>query len=216
MVKIHTDKNVADLLTKAFDTGDVGDHSLYPENEVVMVPGLVHDLHQRNFHIHDLDVAHALTYLAVFYQMREKVKKRVWEKMTTECEGFKQIVIFLNVNPIKYVLTVNPIVYTLCIEQFLATVKAKTINEEGQLQAVVDGQKLIITESTIKRDLQLEDSEGVDCLSNDVIFEHLTLIGNPRRNVTEVPQPSDPTSVVDEAINEEMDDEFRKGCHYCY
>nr|GEX33185.1 uncharacterized mitochondrial protein AtMg00810-like [Tanacetum cinerariifolium] len=32
----------------------------------------------------------------------------------------------------------------------------------------------------------------------------------PRRNVTEVPQPSDPISVADEAINEEMDDSLER------
>ncbi|GJV15845.1 hypothetical protein Tco_1361168 [Tanacetum coccineum] len=37
--------------------------------------------------------------------------------------------------------------------------------------------KIIITEATIKRDLQLEDADGVDCLPNATIFEHLTLMG---------------------------------------
>nr|GEV66212.1 hypothetical protein [Tanacetum cinerariifolium] len=36
---------------------------------------------------------------------------------------------------------------------------AKTINGEGKLQALVDEKKVIITESTIRRDLQLEDVE---------------------------------------------------------
>nr|GEU32608.1 hypothetical protein [Tanacetum cinerariifolium] len=58
-----------------------------------------------------------------------------------------------------------------------ATVKAKTVNREGHLQALLDGKNVIITESTIRRDLQLEDAEGVDCLSNSVIFEQLTLMG---------------------------------------
>nr|GEX20205.1 copia protein [Tanacetum cinerariifolium] len=98
-------------------------------------------------------------------------------KYPTKSEGFEQIVDFLNANPIKYALTVNLTVYTSCIEQFWATVKAKTVNGEGQLQALVDGKKVLITESTIRRDLQLEDGEGVDCLPNAVIFEHLTLIG---------------------------------------
>nr|GEU61651.1 hypothetical protein [Tanacetum cinerariifolium] len=40
---------------------------------------------------------------------------------------------------------------------------------------------MIITESTIRRDLQLEDAEGVDCLPNAVIFEQLTLMGLKRR-----------------------------------
>ncbi|GKD19084.1 hypothetical protein Tco_1208242, partial [Tanacetum coccineum] len=60
---------------------------------------------------------------------------------------------------------------------FWATVKAKTVNGEVQLQALVDGKKIIITQSTVRRDIQLEDAEGVDCLPNATIFEHLALVG---------------------------------------
>ncbi|GJT79853.1 hypothetical protein Tco_1054195 [Tanacetum coccineum] len=42
---------------------------------------------------------------------------------------------------------------------------------------LVDKKKVIITESTIRRDLQLEDANGVDCLSNAAIFKQLTLMG---------------------------------------
>ncbi|GJX97122.1 uncharacterized mitochondrial protein-like protein [Tanacetum coccineum] len=56
--------------------------------------------------------------------------------------------------------------------------EAKTINGEVQLHALVDGKKIIITESTVRRDLQLEDAEGVDYLPNSTIFEQLTLIGS--------------------------------------
>nr|GEU74868.1 hypothetical protein [Tanacetum cinerariifolium] len=52
----------------------------------------------------------------------------------------------------------------------------KTANEEAQLQALVDGKKVLITKSTIRRELQLKDVEGVDCLPNDVIFKQLTLM----------------------------------------
>ncbi|GJX30225.1 reverse transcriptase [Tanacetum coccineum] len=55
---------------------------------------------------------------------------------------------------------------------------AKTINGEVQLHALVDGKKIITTESTVRRDLQLEDAEGVDCLANSTIFEQLTLMGS--------------------------------------
>ncbi|GKC47734.1 hypothetical protein Tco_1065456 [Tanacetum coccineum] len=92
----------------------------------------------------------------------------------TESAGFEEIVDFLNANPIKYALTINPTIYTSCIEQFWATAKEKTINGEVQLQALVDGKKVIITESTIRRDLHLEDAEGTDCLHNATIFEELT------------------------------------------
>ncbi|GJY00547.1 hypothetical protein Tco_0357565 [Tanacetum coccineum] len=55
--------------------------------------------------------------------------------------------------------------------------EVKTVNGEVQLQALVDGKKIIVTESTMRRDLQLEDAEGVDCLPNATIFEQLTLMG---------------------------------------
>ncbi|GJT54014.1 hypothetical protein Tco_0989068, partial [Tanacetum coccineum] len=66
---------------------------------------------------------------------------------------------FLNANPIKHAFTVNPTIYTSCIEQFWATVKVKTINGEVQLHALVDGKKIIINESTVRKDLQLEDAK---------------------------------------------------------
>ncbi|GKA65428.1 putative ribonuclease H-like domain-containing protein [Tanacetum coccineum] len=48
---------------------------------------------------------------------------------------------------------------SICCRQ--ATVKVKTINGEVQLQALVDGKKIIITESIVRRDLQLEDAEDM-------------------------------------------------------
>ncbi|GJU03703.1 hypothetical protein Tco_1114041 [Tanacetum coccineum] len=42
---------------------------------------------------------------------------------------------------------------------FWSTVKAKPINREVQLHALVDGKKIIVTELTIRRDLQLEDAK---------------------------------------------------------
>ncbi|GJV41790.1 hypothetical protein Tco_1420230 [Tanacetum coccineum] len=95
----------------------------------------------------------------------------------TESDGFKQIVDFLNAHPIKYALTVNPTIDTLCIEQFCTTSKVKIVNGEVQIQALVDKKKVIITETSIRSDLQLEDAEGTECLPNATIFEQLTLIG---------------------------------------
>ncbi|GJT06459.1 ribonuclease H-like domain-containing protein [Tanacetum coccineum] len=60
---------------------------------------------------------------------------------------------------------------------FWSTVKAKTINGEEQLHALVDGKKIIITESSVRSDLQLADKGGIDCLPNYTIFEQLTLMG---------------------------------------
>nr|GEU66607.1 ribonuclease H-like domain-containing protein [Tanacetum cinerariifolium] len=84
------------------------------------------------------------------------------------------------------------------------SVKKKTVNGEEQLQALVDRKKVIITEATIRRDLQLEDAKGVDCLPNAKIFKQLIIMGKPRRQDTKETQPSGPTTnVEDEAFNEE-------------
>ncbi|GJV49316.1 hypothetical protein Tco_1439528 [Tanacetum coccineum] len=50
-----------------------------------------------------------------------------------------------------YALTVNPTIYTSCIKQFWATTKAKTINGEMQIQALIDGKKVIVTETKLER-----------------------------------------------------------------
>nr|GEU43522.1 hypothetical protein [Tanacetum cinerariifolium] len=72
---------------------------------------------------------------------------------------------------------------------------------------LLDGKKIIITESSIRRDFQLTDEEGVDCLLNSTIFEQLALIGKPKRKDTQVPDPTDPTeSVIDEAVYKELGD----------
>ncbi|GJZ58783.1 hypothetical protein Tco_0614599 [Tanacetum coccineum] len=43
--------------------------------------------------------------------------------------------------------------------KFWSTAMAKTINGEAQLHTLVDGKKIIITESSVRRDLQLADEE---------------------------------------------------------
>nr|GEU32809.1 hypothetical protein [Tanacetum cinerariifolium] len=81
---------------------------------------------------------------------------------------------------------------------FTATGKAKTVNEEAQLQALVDRKKVIITESTIRRDLHLEDADNVDYL--------------PKPNIKdiELPHTRVPISVAYEAVNEEMYDSLER------
>ncbi|GJY80606.1 hypothetical protein Tco_0493357 [Tanacetum coccineum] len=53
----------------------------------------------------------------------------------------------------------------------------KTVNGERQLQALVDKKKVIITETSIRSDLNLEDAGGTDCLPTDTIFEELARMG---------------------------------------
>ncbi|GJY95798.1 putative ribonuclease H-like domain-containing protein, partial [Tanacetum coccineum] len=62
-------------------------------------------------------------------------------------------------------------------EIFWSTAKAKTINGETQIHALVDGKKIVIPEISVRRDLQLANSEGIDCFPNTTIFENLALMG---------------------------------------
>ncbi|GJY68590.1 hypothetical protein Tco_0471572, partial [Tanacetum coccineum] len=77
-----------------------------------------------------------------------------------ESDGFEGIIDFLNASSIRYALTGECYNYTSCIKQFWATTKAKTVNGEVQIQALVDGKKVIVTETSVRRALQLKDAEG--------------------------------------------------------
>ncbi|GJZ41018.1 putative ribonuclease H-like domain-containing protein [Tanacetum coccineum] len=96
--------------------------------------------------------------------------------------------------------------------RFWDTVKAKSVNREVQLQALVDKKKVIITESTIRRDIQLEDAEGTDCLPNATIFKQLALMGKSKKKNTEVPQSSGSTdNVPDENVPTTSNDPLVSG-----
>ncbi|GJS46318.1 putative ribonuclease H-like domain-containing protein [Tanacetum coccineum] len=101
----------------------------------------------------------------------------VFLEKPVESDEFAKIIDFLKESSVHYALTVNPIIYTSCIEQFWATSKVHTVNGVCQLQALVDKKRVIITESSIRRDLHLNDAEGTDCLPTVTIFEALARIG---------------------------------------
>nr|GEV34396.1 hypothetical protein [Tanacetum cinerariifolium] len=91
-------------------------------------------------------------------------------------------------------------------EHIVDFLSARTLRE-AQIHAWVDGKEIIITESSVRRDLRLADEEGVDCLSNSTIFENLELMGKPKRKNTQVPQPSGSIEhVADETVYKELDD----------
>ncbi|GJT11685.1 hypothetical protein Tco_0858727 [Tanacetum coccineum] len=62
------------------------------------------------------------------------------------------------------------------------------VNGERQLQALVDKKKVIITETSIRNNLHLEDAGDTDCLPTATIFEELARIRRKQRKETEVPQ----------------------------
>nr|GEY53012.1 hypothetical protein [Tanacetum cinerariifolium] len=126
---------------------------------------------------------------------------RLLEK-PTESEGFEKIIDFLNANPIKYALMVNPTIYTSCIKQFWATAKVNTVNGEEHIQALVDKKKVIITKTSVRNDLQLEDDE--------VTEEEIEDKESTEKD-TELSQTSVPTEVVaDKAVYAKMYDSVER------
>nr|GEV13496.1 hypothetical protein [Tanacetum cinerariifolium] len=98
---------------------------------------------------------------------------------------------------------------------FWSTAMAKTINGEAQLHALVDGKEIIVTESSIRRDLQLVDEEGIDCLPNSTIFEQITLMGlgevaskQGRINAIDADKEIILVSVQDEVVSNDADKEM--------
>ncbi|GJZ75495.1 hypothetical protein Tco_0639960 [Tanacetum coccineum] len=92
-----------------------------------------------------------VTYETVIKEWEDRMERAVTTAFSLEADS------------IKYALTVNPTVYESCIQQFWATAKAKTINGERQIQALVDKKKVIFTEKSVRSDLMLEDAEGTEC-----------------------------------------------------
>ncbi|GJX66293.1 hypothetical protein Tco_0300636, partial [Tanacetum coccineum] len=60
---------------------------------------------------------------------------------------------------------------------FWNTTTSKTVNSVKQIHAIVDGKAVVISESSARSNLLLNDEDGVTCLTNDEIFENLALMG---------------------------------------
>nr|GEY01371.1 hypothetical protein [Tanacetum cinerariifolium] len=57
--------------------------------------------------------------------------------------------------------------------KFWATATIKKVNDVVQLHALIDGKKVVVSKAIIRRDLHLDDADGVECLPNNEIFECL-------------------------------------------
>ncbi|GJU15977.1 hypothetical protein Tco_1143943 [Tanacetum coccineum] len=186
MIKIHTDQNVADLLTKAFDVTDyTTNDDLNGMKKPPMMKFKLVLLDKLSTGINLLLLVKlmllGITYYcwatagsvnAVRLNLVLLVQVNVVEDKPTKSDGFELIVDFLNAHPIKYALIVNPTIYTACIEQFWTTAKVKTVNGEVQIQALLDKKKVIINETSIRRDLQLADENGTECLPNATFLQN--------------------------------------------
>nr|GEU33769.1 ribonuclease H-like domain-containing protein [Tanacetum cinerariifolium] len=205
MVKIHTDYNVADLLTKAFDVtrfqfliASIGAAGytfwilrIECKSGQVMKMGLKFKAYLINDAYADL-VQHA-GQTATGKELSNSLIASSLPKTTlpTQLSTMASVIICLannqKFNFSKYILDnlkknleVGVPFYmflTACIKQFWTTLKIKIVNDDVRLQALIDGKKVVITGASIRHDLKLNDAEGTSCLPNAVIFEELARMG---------------------------------------
>ncbi|GKB43285.1 putative ribonuclease H-like domain-containing protein [Tanacetum coccineum] len=169
MVKIHTNHNVADLLTKAFD--------------VSRFNFLVASIAKRG---RDTKIPQSggppikVGDEVVHKELGDRIERVVTTASSLKVE--QDSVDFLNTTHIKYALTENPTIYVSLIHQFWETASANTTqNGEMEITATIDGRLKTVTEASIQRHLKLDDSTGINSLPNAEIFEQLALMGNMRR-----------------------------------
>nr|GEW75106.1 retrotransposon protein, putative, unclassified [Tanacetum cinerariifolium] len=167
MVKIHTDNNVADLLTKAFDT------NLCSQEWI-----------QKHVSLDCID-----RHLGKFKRGREVVPlKKVGDEVVHKELGDRMERAATTASSLKakqdnaYTYhcqlkgnAARPKLTTARV--YVAETKVKKVNDEVRIQTLVDGKRVNIKESSIRRILRLDDTKGTSCLTNTEIFKGLARMG---------------------------------------
>ncbi|GJY24265.1 putative ribonuclease H-like domain-containing protein [Tanacetum coccineum] len=148
MVKIHTDNNVADLLTKAFDVSRFNFlvASIGRDTKIPQSGGPPIKVGDKAVHKEMSDrMERAATIAFSFETEQDNVKSE-------GSEGFHEIIDFLTSSHIYYALTECPTLYISLIEQFWQTAALSTTKDGVHtITATIDGRDKIITEASIRR-----------------------------------------------------------------
>nr|GFA22175.1 hypothetical protein [Tanacetum cinerariifolium] len=95
--------------------------------------------------------------------------------ITIKGKGWPRPVNTARPRPVNTARPNSAVVNSVIVNQVNA-VKVTIVNGEEQIQALLDKKKEIITETSVRSDLHLEDAEGTECLPTAIIFEQLTLM----------------------------------------
>ncbi|GJW96978.1 ribonuclease H-like domain-containing protein [Tanacetum coccineum] len=202
VLKIHTDDNVADLLTKAFDVsqnmltiGDDGTKALLiPTLFILWLDKVSTDSAKlvswgkvcTAIETLKKNTARALISLFTTISLSstmavlDSCPKHNMVAYLEKTEGnaeFHEIIDFLKRSSIHHALTVSPVVSTTFVEQFWTSAKSKTINNVRHITAKVAGKSVSISEASIRSDLLFDDADGIDSLPNQAIFDAIQLMG---------------------------------------
>ncbi|GKA34707.1 putative ribonuclease H-like domain-containing protein [Tanacetum coccineum] len=188
VLKIHTDDNVADLLTKGFDVSSYlgfreslerdidGTKELLLLDLLILLLTKVSTDSAKLVHLAKDSIAIKplekmppriinSTHMAVL-QSCAKHNMVAYLENTDGNTDFHEIIDFLTRSSIYYGLTVSPVVSTAFVEQFWMSAKSKIINNVRYITAKVAGKPVNISEASIRSDLLFDDTDRIDSLHN--------------------------------------------------
>ncbi|GJY73389.1 putative ribonuclease H-like domain-containing protein [Tanacetum coccineum] len=166
--KIHTDLNVADLLTKPFD-GPRFNYLVVSIGTTWCLKRVMQDQLARQGKRKSPGVT------ANWMQFGSQQK---WVSILNPMRsiGYSELVDFPEESKLRYALTHNPPIYDSLIKQFWQTATARTLADgTQQLNATIDTIEHTITEESVRRQLQLADASGIHMLQNEEIFEGIAI-----------------------------------------
>ncbi|GJY30928.1 hypothetical protein Tco_0414423 [Tanacetum coccineum] len=189
VLKIHTDDNVANLLTKAFNVSSLYEvmhfkkfngiqrviEKCFNGTEALLLPTLFILWLATALISLSPTITHS-NIMAVLESCPKHNMVAYLEKTDGNAE-FHEIINFLTRNSIHHALAVSLVVSTTFVEQFWTSAKSKIINNVRHITAKVAGKPVSISEASIRSDLLFDDANGIDSLPNQAIFDAIQLMG---------------------------------------
>ncbi|GJU81184.1 putative ribonuclease H-like domain-containing protein [Tanacetum coccineum] len=136
VLKIHTDHNVADLLTKGFDV------SSEPIN-LVIFEAVFEEMYD--------SVESAGTTATSLEAEQDSCGRPKCQEAMGGIHAQTRLML---------------VVYVSHITQFWTTTQVKKVDGVAEIQALVDGKQIVVFEASIRRLLKFNDEGGMDCLPN--------------------------------------------------
>ncbi|GJX83619.1 ribonuclease H-like domain-containing protein [Tanacetum coccineum] len=189
VIKIHTDHNVADLLTKAFDVSRKAKRTTEISQSSGPIPLVTDETVIKEWE--DRMEKAATTASSLEAEQDSGNINRIQSMATLNesfplgtdsCSGLRlnlllPVLVYAARQTLIAVRHKLMLIGITCYCLFWASTKAKIVNGERQIQALVDKKKVIIIETSIRSDLKLDDAEGIDCLPTASIFPKLERMG---------------------------------------
>ncbi|GJU05946.1 hypothetical protein Tco_1122376 [Tanacetum coccineum] len=137
VLKIHTDSNVADFLTKGFDVTRF--------NFLVVSIGMI-SMDLRMDRCSPGKYNSSMVFHMANLKYSDKHNMLAFLKKPNESVGFTEVVDFLKGTSLRYALTHNPTIYDSLVKQFWQTATVRTLaNGTQQLVASIDSKEYTIT-----------------------------------------------------------------------